>query len=173
VEEIRTIIFDEIVTEKDDYQSPSNIVVRYRAKKNSKVLSEASDTDKLKDITKHDRVLQFSFSSLSIDQRLTQKQLVFFYRHPLTLKLSDPQSIVVHKNSKESLFDMLISSDILKTQLPLSKGQNYRLFLLSKDRTYINDIVSRNGSVPGKGELSQVLEKEKHSALVVESYEVC
>ena len=167
MEEIRTIIFDEIVTEKDDYQSPSNIVVRYRAKKNSKVLSEASDTDKLKDITKHDRVLQFSFSSLSIDQRLTQKQLVFFYRHPLTLKLSDPQSIVVHKNSKESLFDML------KTQLPLSKGQNYRLFLLSKDRTYINDIVSRNGSVPGKGELSQVLEKEKHSALVVESYEVC
>lgn len=65
---------------------------------------------------------------------------------------------------------MILSSEILKTQLPLSEGHDYRLFLISKDRNYINDIVNRNGNVPGKGDITAVLEKEKHSALVVETY---
>jgi len=38
-------------------------------------------------------------------------------------------------------------------------NHSYRLFLLAKDRAYINDIVDGNGLVPGKGELLTVLER--------------
>lgn len=45
------------------------------------------------------------------------------------------------------------------------------MFLLAKDRTYINDVVDEKGAVHKKGELFVVLEREKNAALVVEQYE--
>ena len=49
-------------------------------------------------------------------------------------------------------------------------GYGLRMFLLSKDKSYINDIVDEKGFVPKKGELLQVMSREKYSSLVVEQY---
>jgi hypothetical protein len=43
--------------------------------------------------------------------------------------------------------------------------------LFSKENNVINDIVSENGYVHGKGEVIQVLQKEKGSHLVVQGFE--
>ena len=40
--------------------------------------------------------------------------------------------------------------------------------LLSKERTHILDIVTISGHVPGKGELTAVMDREKSSLLMVE-----
>ena len=50
-------------------------------------------------------------------------------------------------------------------------GYGLRMFLLSKDKSYINDIVDQKGYVPKKGELLQVMSREKYSSLVVEQYQ--
>jgi hypothetical protein len=39
---------------------------------------------------------------------------------------------------------------------------------MSKDRSYISDLVEDSGKVPGKGELSVVLERDRNSLLVLE-----
>ncbi len=49
---MRKIIYEEIAGENGDCPSPQNIVVKYRAKKNSKILTEAKDSDQLSDIIK-------------------------------------------------------------------------------------------------------------------------
>lgn len=46
------------------------------------------------------------------------------------------------------------------------------MFLLAKDRSYINDIVDEKGMVPGKGDLLTILQRQKNTALVVEQYEI-
>jgi len=59
-------------------------------------LTEAKDNDKLKEIIKVDRILYFSFSSLNINERLTQKELVFYYRLNSNKNISEPQTIVIN-----------------------------------------------------------------------------
>ena len=44
IEDIRRIVFAECVQDKEeDYESPDNVVIKYRAKKNSKLLTEATE----------------------------------------------------------------------------------------------------------------------------------
>ena len=50
-------------------------------------------------------------------------------------------------------------------------GYGYRMFLLARDKSYINDIVDDKGYVHKKGELLNVIEREKHSSLVVQEYQ--
>jgi len=66
-------------------------------------LTEAKDNDKLKEIIKVDRILYFSFSSLNINERLTQKELVFYYRLNSNKNISEPQTIVINRNQQHSL----------------------------------------------------------------------
>jgi len=147
-------------------------VVKYKAKKNSKLLSEAKDSDKLKEIIKCEKVLFFSFSSLSVNQRLTQRELVFYLRLNDTRKLSEPQTIVIGKSKNENVLEMICKSEAVRTAIPAKMSHSYRFFLLAKDKSYINDIVDEEGFVAGKGELLAILEREKNTALVVEQYEV-
>ena len=46
------------------------------------------------------------------------------------------------------------------------------MFLLSKEKSFINYIVDENGRVEKKGELLSLLDREKYTSLVVEQYEV-
>ncbi len=39
---------------------------------------------------------------------------------------------------------------------------------MAKDRSYISDLVEDSGKVPGKGELSVVLERDRNSLFVFE-----
>ena len=41
VGEIRVIIYEECVRDKEGYESPDNIIVKFRGKKNSKLLVES------------------------------------------------------------------------------------------------------------------------------------
>ena len=65
----------------------------------------------------------------------------------------------------------ILESSYIKETLPQQVGHNYRLMLLNKDRTVISDVISLEGHVPGKGELTNVLDREKNSVLLVEQYE--
>jgi len=98
---------------------------------------------------------------------LTQKELSFYYRPYGSLQLSDIQKIVVSRKNESSVIDLIYTSELLKEFLPPKLGHKYRMFLLSKDRSYINDIVDEKGYIHKKGELINVLEREKHSALVI------
>jgi hypothetical protein len=172
VEVIRQVIFDEMLGDQmEEYQSPNNIVIRYRSKKNSKILTEAHDDEPLKDLVKVEKALFFSYSALDTNERLTQKELYFYYRLPNSLHLSDIQKIVIEKNNEGGIVDLIYASKIIKENLPERMNYGYRMFLLAKDRSYINDIVGEKGYVHKKGELLNVVERERHSALVVEQYE--
>jgi hypothetical protein len=39
---------------------------------------------------------------------------------------------------------------------------------MAKDRSYISDLVEESGKIPGKGELSVILERDRNSLLVFE-----
>lgn len=110
----------------------------------------------LKDIIKIEKVLHFSYSTLSINDRLTQKQLIFYYRED-SRRLSDPQKIVIDKSEQSNLAQFICNSPVILSNLPPKSGHAYRLYLLAKDRSYINDIVDQKGYVPGKGDLMTVL----------------
>ena len=56
----------------------------------------------------------------------------------------------------------------MRDALPLAKGEKLRCFLMAKDRSYISDLVEDSGKVPGKGELSVVLERDRNSLFVFE-----
>ena len=85
--------------------------------------------------------------------------------------MSEPQKIIVDKNQQDKVVKMISESKSLRSQLPLKGPEyGYRFFLLSKDRSYINEVVDENSHVHGKGELMTVLEREKYSSLVVETY---
>jgi hypothetical protein len=73
--------------------------------------------------------------------------------------LSDIQKIVVARKNESSVVDLIYTSELVKEFLPPRIGHQYRMFLLSKDRSYINDIVDEKGYVHKKGELINVLER--------------
>ena len=67
------------------------------------------------------------------------------------MHLSELQKIVVDKQNQSSVVDLLLSSSIIKKGLILKKGLGLRMFLLSKDKSFINCIVDENGRVDKKG----------------------
>ena len=119
-------------------------------------MSEAHDTDLLKDIIKIEKTLFFSYSTLSINDRLTQKELVFYYRE-YSRRLSDPQKIVIDKSEQSNLAQFICNSPIVLANLPSKPGHAFRLYLLAKDRSFINDVVDEKGYVTGKGDLLAIL----------------
>ena len=172
IEDIRRIVFAECVQDKEeDYESPDNIVIKYRAKKNSKLLTEATEDQTVKDLIKIQKCIYFSYSQLDTKQRLTRKELNFYIRINKSLNLSEVQKIVVQKNNQSSIVDFIFASQVIKEMIPSKMGYGLRMFLLSKDKSYINDIVDEKGFVPKKGELLQVMSREKYSSLVVEQYQ--
>ena len=52
MKDLRDLVFNDFVKDKEEYQSADNVVIRYRAKKNSKALSEVSEEDQIKDLIK-------------------------------------------------------------------------------------------------------------------------
>ena len=52
---------------------------------------------------------------------------------------------------------MISGSPVVRLNLPERLNYSYRMFLLAKDRAYVNGIVDETGYVSGKGELLSIL----------------
>ena len=67
------------------------------------------------------------------------------------------KKIVVDRKNNSSVVDLIYSSKVIQENLPKKIGYGYRIFLLARDISYINDIVDEKGYVYKKGELLNVV----------------
>lgn len=164
-------IFKEILNSDEEYISAQNIVIRSRMRRNGKIFGECHSSESLKSIIKHDNTLHFGFSTLDASQRLSLREIVFYYR-TRELVYSEGITIVVDKHELQLIFFIHQHPKVIEK----ARMEGYyatRLMLMSKDRSSINDIIDQKGYVLGKGDLYSVLAKEKNAVLVVEGDPVC
>jgi hypothetical protein len=48
---------------------------------------------------------------------------------------------VVHKKNYNNIVNFIVNSKVVKEVLPVKQGWGYRMYLLSRDKVYINDLV--------------------------------
>ena len=61
-------------------RSPDNFIIKYKAKKGSKNHAQATEKDTLEELTKYDRTLIFKYSSLSLAERDSMREVSVYFR---------------------------------------------------------------------------------------------
>lgn len=78
---------------------------KYKAKKNSKLTTEAHDEDLLEDILKADKALHLCHSSLNASERHLLREVNVHCRNK-AFQLSEPIKLVIERSEEDKLLEL-------------------------------------------------------------------